>query len=249
MSNLKVEGKVADFCPKCKNCKGVTKEYDGNEFVVISGIECEDPYDGMKKILDADSDICCSMFEPKTTSPSEESRIEELIKASKRKDELIRNYREKLKELKDKYEKLDTHYQYDEAIIKDIQDIISPEDDSIWSYSEIVNEIKDLKVQPDEDKTMDKVMYEDLEYWKGRCHKAETDVTTLNSKVEVLDKRNTNQFVMIGEKDKEIEKLKKAVERRDRWVDELKSDVDTLQNEILKIRNIAQKAYDDTNRD
>ena len=48
----KVEGKVADFCPKCK------KDW-------LIEVECEDPYDGMIKTLDADSDICCSMFEPK----------------------------------------------------------------------------------------------------------------------------------------------------------------------------------------
>lgn len=163
----------------------------------------------------------------------------------------------------------------------------------------LIGRIKDLKVQSDENGTM----YEDLKYWKERCHNAETDVTTLNSKVEVLDKRNTNQFVMIGEKDKEIEELKKknrglqirvndllfqerlnkstfgydfeeengklrvendklnqtisdltesnenlkkAVERRDRWVDELRSDIDTLQNECLTIAEIAKRAYDES---
>lgn len=275
MSNLKVEGKAADFCPKCKNRKSTTRGYDGKKDW-LTEVKCEDPYDGMIKTLDADSDICCSMFEPRPdrACESEESRIEEireglmkitkaftneeLIKASKRKDELIQNYREKLKkaddeinllnskldklgeyyrtdeklidniqkvifpqeegsdytysyeeilnkvkELKDKYEKLDTHYQYDEAIIKDIQDVISPEDDSIWSYSEIVKEVENLKIYADENKSM----YEDLEYWKERCHKAETDVTTLNSKVEVLNKRNSNQSVIIGEKGKQIEEL------------------------------------------
>lgn len=29
MSNLKVEGKVSDWCPKCKNCKAVTRMHDG----------------------------------------------------------------------------------------------------------------------------------------------------------------------------------------------------------------------------
>jgi hypothetical protein len=27
MSNLKVEGKVSDWCSKCKNCKSATRNY------------------------------------------------------------------------------------------------------------------------------------------------------------------------------------------------------------------------------
>lgn len=64
MNNLKVEGKVSDWCPKCKKCKGATRESNGVH-VWLTEVECEDPYDGMTKTLDADSDICCSMFEPK----------------------------------------------------------------------------------------------------------------------------------------------------------------------------------------
>lgn len=65
MSNLKVEGKVGDFCLKCKNCKAVTRIHDGkNASIRIIEVNCEDPYDGMVKTLDVDSDICCSMFEP-----------------------------------------------------------------------------------------------------------------------------------------------------------------------------------------
>lgn len=125
MSNLKVEGKVSDFCPKCKNCKNG-----------ISKIVCEDPYDGLTKELDANSDICCSMFEP-SSGRYPWGVNSELIKASKRKDDLIQDYREKLKKANEE----------------------------------------------------NGTMYEDLEYWKERCHKAETDVTTLNSKVEVLEKK------------------------------------------------------------
>lgn len=72
-------------------------------------------------------------------------------------------------------------------------------------YSEVINDIKDLKVYSEANETR----YEDLKYWKERCRNAESDVTTLNSKVEVLDKRNTNQSVIIGEKGKEIENLTK----------------------------------------
>lgn len=67
MSNLKVEGKVGDFCPKCKNCKCIVQEYNGKTASIrLTRVECEDPYDGMTKTLDADSDICCSMFEMKS---------------------------------------------------------------------------------------------------------------------------------------------------------------------------------------
>lgn len=62
----KVEGKASDICPKCKNCKGIIQEYNGKTASIrLTEVECEDPYDGMTKTLDADSDICCSMFEPK----------------------------------------------------------------------------------------------------------------------------------------------------------------------------------------
>jgi chromosome segregation ATPase len=440
----KVEGKVGDFCPNCKNCKGITNEHDGKTASIrLTEVECVDPYDGMTKTLNADSDICCSMFEPKpdrrcekcerfdgtychgpngtitisykalfdepVDCPSYEEKnekeqfnlntsreqlesnildlfeeknrlngiinglekekaahmkgierlkksqeklqnqvknlrttneesykreekledkvhklerrlleenkrfnrldteflmplahvlypreakickpysevlkdikllnkgiydlkednkrladknkalferdgeLKELIKASKRKDDLIQSYREKLKKANDeisllnsKLDKLGEYYRTDEKFIDNIQKVVFPQEegsDYTYSYDEILNKVKDLKVQSDENG----LMYNDLGYWKERCHKAETNVTTLNSKVEVLDKRNTNQFVMIGEKDKVIENLKKAVERRDKWVEDLRSDVDTLQNECLVIADIAKRAYD-----
>ena len=422
MSNLKVEGKVIDFCPNCKNCKSITKQYDGkNDFRIIE-VECEDPYDGMVKTLDADSDICCSMFEAKPVRPCEKcervdgtychgpngtinisykalfgesvncpsfeerkekepfnlnmsrEQLEEKIldlfdeknrlngiinklekeKANhlkgigrlKKSNEKLQNQIKNLQitnegsykreeELEDKCHKLERRLleekkrfdRLNNEFILPLSRVLYPREAKICKpYSEVLNDIKDLKVQSNENGTM----YEDLKYWKERCHKAETDVTTLNSKVEVLDKRNTNQFVMIGEKDKKIESLKnkivnqqsthykqcarilelenmvsklqsgeyddilakdievkslqakyedamagwkdiidtndklnqiisdltesnenlkKAVERRDRWVDELRSDVDTLQNECLTIAEIAKRAYDDTNRD
>ena len=79
----KVEGKVSDFCPKCKNCKGVTNEYDGKTASIrLTEVECEDPYDGMIKTLAADSDICCSMFEVrKEKEPFNLNMPREAIKA------------------------------------------------------------------------------------------------------------------------------------------------------------------------
>lgn len=63
----KVEGKVSDWCLKFKNCKSITQEHNGKTASIrLTRVECEDPYDGMAKTLNADSDICCSMFEPKS---------------------------------------------------------------------------------------------------------------------------------------------------------------------------------------
>lgn len=39
----KIEGKVADFCPKCKNCKGMNKESNGVH-ARLTEIECEKKY-------------------------------------------------------------------------------------------------------------------------------------------------------------------------------------------------------------
>lgn len=64
MSKYTCTGKVIDICPNCKNCKGATRESNGVH-VWLTEVECEDPFDGVVKTLDADSDICCSMFELK----------------------------------------------------------------------------------------------------------------------------------------------------------------------------------------
>lgn len=60
-----MKGIAKDICPKCKN---------GNVIVWkgVSNIVCEDPYDGMIKILAADNDICCSMFEIRTEKKEKE---------------------------------------------------------------------------------------------------------------------------------------------------------------------------------
>lgn len=61
----KVEGKVGEFCPKCKNCKSISWGVYDEKNEGITEVECEDPYDGMIKTLYADNNICCSMFEAK----------------------------------------------------------------------------------------------------------------------------------------------------------------------------------------
>ena len=71
------------------------------------------------------------------------------------------------------------------------------------------DEIMRLKWRNDNQSKMIQDIKQERDRWQERCHNAETDVTTLNSKVEVLDKRNSNQSVMLGEKGKEIERLAK----------------------------------------
>lgn len=283
----KVEGKVSDWCLKCKNCKAVTRMHGGkNASIRIIEVECEDPYDGMVKTLDVDSDICCSMFEP--NSPCDKiSLLQHELEMEKLRTKIHQLEKEK-----------SDHLKGIERLKK--------------SQKKLQNQVKNLKIYEDENKSM----YEDLKYWRERCHGAETDVTTLNSKVEtlknkkdkylkkildqqtthykqcarILDLENMVNKLQSGEyddilaKDIEIKKLQakyedamagwkgsmdtndrldqtisdlkeknenltKAVERRDKWVEELKSDVDTLQNECLSIAEIAKRAYDETNRD
>jgi DNA repair exonuclease SbcCD ATPase subunit len=80
-----VEGKVGDFCPNCKNCKAVTRTHDGKTASIkIIEVECVDPYDGMTKTLNADSDICCSMFEPESDRSCDKiSSLEDELKETK----------------------------------------------------------------------------------------------------------------------------------------------------------------------
>lgn len=301
-----MKGKVSDWCPKCKNCKGTTQESNGVH-VWLTEVKCEDPYDGMIKTLDADSDVCCSMFEVKEDKLMQYYReksknyeqiltdiscfvpvdvidfkdlpkiIEQMRKTGDMYDTISESYdtlfdqkyefQKANEKLEDKVHKLERRLteekkrfnQLYNEFLTPLARVLYPGEKVNKAYSEILKDVNDLKIYADENGRMYKEIQEwrekciargeELKYWEESCHKAEADVTTLNSKVDVLDKRNTNQFVMIGEKDKEIKNLKKMVERRDRWVKELRSDVYTLQNEILRIRDIAQKAYDDTNRD
>lgn len=71
MSKYTCTGKVSDICPNCKNCKGQTRESNGVH-VWLTEVECEDPYDGMVKTLQADSNICCSMFELRSEKKEKE---------------------------------------------------------------------------------------------------------------------------------------------------------------------------------
>lgn len=57
MSNLTVAGKVKDWCKSCQNCHTIKKTDSGMEYI------CSDPYDGMEKTLNGDSNVTCSMYE------------------------------------------------------------------------------------------------------------------------------------------------------------------------------------------
>lgn len=354
----KVEGKVSDWCLKCKNCKAVTRMHGGkNASIRIIEVECEDPYDGMTKTLDADSDIRCSMFESKKEKESfnlnmpreaikaiaklndvicelEKEKaahlkgIERLKKTQEKLQNQVKNLQttneesykreEKLEEKFKEANELADSWKRDYEFVRDqlihpIYDILYPDNPNRdINVTALLDDVKNLKIYEDENKSM----YEDLKYWKERCHKAETDVTILNSKVETLKNKKDNYLKKIADqqvthykqcarilelenmvnklqsgeyddilaKDIEIkslqdkyeaamagwkgsmdtndrldqtisdlkeknENLTKAVERRDKWVEELKSDVDTLQNECLSIAEIAKRAYDETNRD
>lgn len=291
MSNLKVEGKVGDFCLNCKNCKGITQECNGKTASIrLTEVECVDPYDGMTKTLSADSDICCSMFEPKSDRSCENDiyvtsymglyeekkekepcdkisllqhelemerlrtkihqlekekaahlkGIERLKKSQEKLQNQVKNlqttneesYKQEEK-LKDKYLKkiLDqqaTHYkqcarildlenmvsklqsgEYDDILAKDIE-IKSLQDkyeaamtgwkDAIDTNDKSQSEIDDL-IESNENLTK---AVERRDKWIGEF---QSGIAILNSKIKMLDKRNTNQSVIIGEKSKQIEEL------------------------------------------
>jgi chromosome segregation ATPase len=115
MNNLKVEGKVSDWCPKCKNCKGATRESNGVHNW-LTEVECIDPYDGMTKTLNADSDICCSMFEPKPDRSCDKiSSLEDELKETK---ELLYKTRVMYSVLKKEKEELNMPSEARESIAK-----------------------------------------------------------------------------------------------------------------------------------
>ena len=143
----KIEGKVSDFCPKCKNCKGVTRESNGVH-AWLTEVECEDPYDGMTKTLDADSNICCSMFEsmPDHGRYPWGSDEDKGLKYCANDVTIIAEQmaREKQKELEDKVDKY-------EEILVDICDALDPHfdfdnyDDEMEAFEKFPSRILDLK--------------------------------------------------------------------------------------------------------
>ena len=225
----KVEGKVGYFCLKCKNCKGITKEYDGkNASIRITEVECEDPYDGMVKTLNVYSDICCSTFEPSfnLNMPSRIISEEKYNELKKSRDSWRERYYEVRYALR-KDEQLDESISCVHDIPSDVEMIEdlkkrAADSDYYKEMSELLEErnnnqfdiirekdkkIEDLKIYANENKSM----YEDLKYWRERCHKAETGVTILNSKVETLKNKEelTRRYNMIAKKLNDIHDILK----------------------------------------
>ena len=227
MADLKVEGKVADFCPKCKNCKSTTRECDGTKDW-ITEIECEDPYDGMIRTLDADSDICCSMFEtrPDRACESEDSRIEEireglmkitktftneeLIKASKRKDELIQNYREKSKN----YEQILNN------ILNEVYEHPRLFERNMTAYELLPGRVKFLK-----------------DSWDIMCDKYDP----LNIENEQRKKAMDNQAKMIQERDELIQSYREELRNADEQFKELTRRYNMIAKKLNDIHDILKE--------
>jgi chromosome segregation ATPase len=164
-----------------------------------------------------------------TDIPSDVEVIEDLKKRAADSD-LYKEMSELLKvKLKNANEVADSwkrdYERIREQILCPIYNILYPDNPNLdINVTDLLNTIKDFKVYADENESM----YADLKYWKERCHKAETDVTILNSKVETLKNKNDKS-------QSEIENLTKAV-------GELQSDIATLNSKIkvLDKRNTNQ---------
>lgn len=236
MSNLKIEGKVGDFCLNCKNCKAVTRIHDGkNASIRIIEVDCEDPYDGMVKTLDVDSDICCSMFEVrKEKEPFNLNMPREAIKAIAKLNNIIselekeksdhlkgierlKKSQEKLQnqvknlqttneesykreeKLEDKCHKLERRLldenkrfdRLDTEFLIPLARVLYPREAKICKpYSEVLKDIKLLNNGVYDLEEDNKRLAEKNKELRDNCHKAEADVTTLNSKVETLKNKN-----------------------------------------------------------
>ena len=121
--------------------------------------------------------------------------IDHLLSENKEKDKKISELEEKLKEANKLADSWKRDYEFvRDQLIHPIYDILYPDNPNRdINVTDFINNVKDLKVYEN------KSMYEDLKYWRERCHGAETDVTTLNSKVETLKNKNTelNQALLI----------------------------------------------------
>lgn len=123
--------------------------------------------------------------------PSDVEMIEDLKKRAadsdyyKEKSELLEEKLKNANELADSWKR--DYERLRDQFIYPIYNILYPDKlDLNINVTDFINNVKDLKVYEDENKSM----YEDLKYWRERCHGAETDVTSLNSKVETLKNKN-----------------------------------------------------------
>lgn len=254
MSKYTCTGKVSDICPNCKNCKRMSWAVYDEKNDGLTEVECEDPYDGMTKTLTADSNICCSMFEMKSEGSCDKiSLLQHELEMEKLRTKIHQLEKEKADHLKG---------------IERLQNVVF-----------LQNQVKNLQTTNEEsykreEKLEDKVHKLQRRLLDESKRRASLDTELLTPLARVLYPREAkickpyseviedikelrlektmkmcNYEQIISNLTESNEMLTNMVERRDRWVKELQSDVYTLQNELLRIRDIAQKAYDDTNRD
>lgn len=181
MNNLKVEGKVSDWCPKCKNCKGVTRESN-------TEVKCVDSYDGMTKTLNADSDICCSMFEPKADRSCDKiSSLEDELKETK---EVLYKTRVMYSVLKKEKEELNMPSEARESIAKLNNIIFELEKEKAAhmkgierlkkSQEKLQNQVKNLQTTNEES-------YKREEKLEDKVHKLERRLLEENKRFDRLD--------------------------------------------------------------
>lgn len=229
----KVEGKAKDWCKSCQNCHTIKKTDSGMEYI------CSDPYDGMEKTLNGDSNVTCSMYEArpnpthvcyeqetKTVKPGEKVDIPDHGRYPWGKDK--------------------SNLYFTSTQLYTMMETMSRQKD--MENKTLRSQITKLEKEKAELIKASKRKDELIQYYREKLKKAEVDVTTLNSKVEVLDKRNTNQFVIIGEKDKKINTLLNTNKGLTDKIGNLKNKIVTQQSthykqcaRILELENMVSK--------
>lgn len=240
----KVEGKVSDICPNCKNCKGMSWGVYDEKNDGLTEVECEDPYDGMTKTLDADSNVCCSMFEMKSEKKEKDScdkisLLPHKLEMGELRMKIHQLEKEKadnlkgIERLKKSQEKLQNQVKNLQTINKGLAETKKSNDSWRERYYEIryalrKDETLDESISCVRDIPSDVEVIEDLK-------KRAADSDYYKEKSELLEERNNNQFNTIREKNKKISELesrrtyleKKALENaadlqktkndRDKW--------------------------------
>lgn len=238
----KIEGKASDWCPKCKNCNAITHNYDGIT-AKITEVECEDPYDGMVKTLQADSDICCSMFEMKSEKSCDKIS---LLRHELEMDKLRMKIHELEKEKAAHMKGIERLKKSQEKLQNQVKNLQTTNEESYKREEKLEDKVRKLERRLLEE---NKSIYEDL---KKRA--AESDYYKEMS--ELLEERNNNQFDIIREKDKKIDTLLNTNKGLTDKIGSLKNKIVTQQSthykqcsRILELENMVSKLqsgeYDD----
>lgn len=240
MSNLKVEGKVGDFCLNCKNCKAVTRIHDGkNASIRIIEVDCEDPYDGMVKTLDADSDICCSMFEPKPPCEKCERFDGSYCHSPKMPREALEAKILDLFEEKNRLNGIINSLEKEKAAhLKGIERLKK-------SQEKLQNQVKNLKVYADENGQM----YKELQEWREKCISRGNDIDHLLSENKEKDKKISELTSRVkywsNKAVAHSEKLTETRKDRDKWRDLYNSLSETCADYDKRCKEECEKRYRD----